>query len=415
MSFPKFVSSAVVALVLGGSGVFAQGLSGAALPAEFPPASFKGKQYVDSRGCVYIRAGVDGNVTWIPRLTRAREHICGAQPTFAKAAPAPEPVAKPEPKVVVAPKPAPKPNPVVAKPVTVAQAPKPQPEPRAVVPASVPARVPVKTVTAPAPKRVAPSQMPMPTVASTCPGFGASSQYITGSGLRCGPQAEPPVSYSDTPSVGVSAAPVMPMIPKTRGGMLEQAAIAPVAPAVQVRIPEGYRPVWKDDRLNPNRGPRSATGQAQMELVWTNTVPRQLIDKRTGRDVTRANPNLVYPYTDLATQQRTEAMKIIAAPRVATKGQTSRRAVISSKSEPFAAPVVKGKSYVQVGTFGVPRNALNTAERLRASGLPVRMGRYTKSGRQYQIVLAGPFGSAQELNSALQTARQAGFRDAFLR
>ena len=50
-------------------------------PAEFPPPSYSGSQYIDSRGCVYIRAGVDGAVTWVPRMTRQRKHICGMTPT----------------------------------------------------------------------------------------------------------------------------------------------------------------------------------------------------------------------------------------------------------------------------------------------------------------------------------------------
>ena len=50
---------------------------------------------------------------------------------------------------------------------------------------------------------------------------------------------------------------------------------------VPVRIPAGYRPAWEDDRLNPNRANQSVAGYIATQRVWTNTVPRRLLGKRT--------------------------------------------------------------------------------------------------------------------------------------
>jgi hypothetical protein len=80
-----------VAAVIATLGVSTVGLSDASArtlynadhPAEFPPVSFNGTQYVDSRGCVFVRAGTDVAVQWVPRVTRDRKVLCGFKPTFA--------------------------------------------------------------------------------------------------------------------------------------------------------------------------------------------------------------------------------------------------------------------------------------------------------------------------------------------
>jgi len=60
----------------------AESLAKSTGPAELPPAGFAGSQFVDSKGCVYIRAGQDGAVQWIPRVNRTRQVICGFAPSF---------------------------------------------------------------------------------------------------------------------------------------------------------------------------------------------------------------------------------------------------------------------------------------------------------------------------------------------
>lgn len=66
-------------------------------PQNPPPASYLGEQFVDARGCVYMRAGYDGKVTWVPRIDDGHAVLCGYQPTAVAgatlAAAAPQPAA----------------------------------------------------------------------------------------------------------------------------------------------------------------------------------------------------------------------------------------------------------------------------------------------------------------------------------
>ena len=139
-------------------------------PVNFPPGSYKGKQFVDNNGCAFVRAGIDGRVNWIPRVTRSRKLLCGLKPTFsgaeanlaqAQSANAPVQITNNEAPAAAAPAPAPAPRVAAAKP---AAAPKP-----------------------------APRQVQRVTRATTCANFtGISAQYAgSGPGVRCGSQTQP--------------------------------------------------------------------------------------------------------------------------------------------------------------------------------------------------------------------------------
>lgn len=138
-----------------------------------------------------------------------------------------------------------------------------------------------------------------------------------------------------------------------------------------------------------------------MRLVWTSGVPRRLVDQNTGTDVTRMFPGLEYPFVSYEAQEEYVARNAAV--------------VVSAKNTPPAAPIANSHRYVQVGTFGVIGNADAAVARLRALGLPVRIGDYTKRGKTYRIVLAGPFADAGQLQAGLTSARRAGFVDAFTR
>ena len=94
----------VAAWVLLGQSAMAQQSLGPDGPAELPPESFADAQYVDSTGCVFLRAGLNDEVMWVPRVTKDRKPLCGYAPSLAAPVPAVEgavdvvaPLAAPEP------------------------------------------------------------------------------------------------------------------------------------------------------------------------------------------------------------------------------------------------------------------------------------------------------------------------------
>ncbi len=487
---------------LGVAGVRAQAADPSAVPAEFPPGSYEGRQYVDSRGCVFIRAGVDGRVNWVPRMTRDREPICGFQPSLAQAQ-ATEPAASQsaasqsaasqsaqETRPAASPEPetrsrsasaAPAGNQRVTTigtgqetsepraasqepPAQTVRQPAPDPEPDAAQPARV--------VTALPSTASRPDTMP-PRAAGCRWASDASAIYMRapdGVTVRCGPQTEPHVTVVRDGSArgaatvyqppttdeirrksnGNRAAPVIRGV--TREGVSRNTRVVPrsvyerqVASTRGVTIPEGYKAVWKDDRLNERRAHQTIGGLSDTQYYWTNTVPRELVSRRTGKRVIVLDPASLAP-ADATISSRGSAREE-SAPRIPSRTGLARRdgqhprkrqdrrpvvagvsaearsATVSSRSvAPASSPsssAVKPSSssprYVQVGIFADASHARREAQRIAKSGLPTKLGSTTRNGTRYGVVITGPFGTSARQQAALARVRGMGFPHAKLR
>ncbi len=378
-----------------GTAATALTLTQAASPAEKPPAGYSKDVYVDSRGCVYVRANIGSTVNWVPRLTSDRKTVvCGMAPSGAgtRRAAAPPPPPAPTPPTAIAP----------AATAAVAGS-----APRAAAPARPEA--PVRTVAAPTPSGPAAISRTMDvncpadgssarvqiggdTVKVRCPaGMTRATSYVVthADGSRSRLVAHPAATRTATATAIVASVPARtvtgsrviiggaaPGTPNNTygSGYGITASAAPVDPVPQpvyrratakpVQVPAGYRAAWDDDRLNPYRGPRSAYGDAQMATVYDTTkVP--MVPAET----------------------------------------TTVRTVIVSKTPAGAstAPVVaSGARYVQVGAFGQAGNAQNAVAKIRGLGFGSATSR---TGSGLTLVMAGPFSSAAELQRALQTLR----------
>lgn len=446
----KFTRVVAIAVIAGSFGIGAlQAQTFRTQPNEYPPASYKGKQFVDSSGCVFIRAGIDGNVTWVPRVSRKRQGVCGFKPTNVGTAAASPPAQTTAPvQITLNDAPAAQPAARVA-----AVQPRPMPKAARVQPAAIQRAQPVIRQQAPqvvrqTPVRIAapaPKIVTAPKVVSrggSCPGRSAISQQYSGGGaglpVRCGPQAQPVVNarvatpmYQAQPSLAGGYGAGTASVTQNTRIVPKHVAINRINTISNVQVPKGYKSVWDDDRLNPKRAEQTLAGRSQMLLIWTNTLPRRLINQSTGRDVTAQVP-LVYPYTSVE-QQRRELGEVTLATR---NGQLVKRIVRNTTAAPVvrtptyssrsaakpaaAAPVQRaqvqngGSTYVQVGLFQNQANAQKTAQHIARMGMGARIGKSTRGGKTYLSVQAGPFPQASA-SGAVGKLRGAGFKDAYIR
>ena len=351
----------VIAILLGlGGAASAQDTGLASPPAELPPADYSDRHYIDSRGCFYIRADVGGIVSWVPRVDRKRQPVCGYEPSLAAApqtetttltlegvdeAQAESPVPETQAAQTLAPRPVP---------VAVAT-PKPAVRPAA-TPAAYRAKPARKVVVRPAAPRIVPKHV------------WENRQNTRNVTV---PKGYRPAWDDDR-------------LNPYRG----ERTAAPSQASPYSAAPRGYKPAWDDDRLNPRRG-GSAAGDAQTDQIWTRSLPRKLVPQPYGG---RAEP---------ITNNARRGNSPYWVPPVAAQTVTH----LSTRS---------ASAYVRVAVYATETDARTTARALARGGMPMRLGTLQQGGTSYSLVLAGPFATPGEAQTALAQVRQAGFANARL-
>jgi len=412
------------------SAASAQSLGG---PAENPPASFKGAQYVDSRGCVFLRAGIGGRVNWVPRVSRDRKALCGQTradalrdlsreanatparaPSAVSAAPSParaNSASRPMKTIASLPRAAAK---TVAKPVaraSVAAAVGPAAQPKGAprvqgCPSTSPygARVTLNDgrrtllcsanagfdVQAAANRIQTQRSTPQPSIAPAT--VRAAQPRPATAGVAAGARYKCPASAPIAQRFAVRGGGSTVMCTTAAGGMDGATLPSALGDRSEIYVPDGYKLAWQDDRLNPNRAKGTASGQAQQDQVWTRDIPAKLVSPDTRATRTQLASN--------DTVRSSVKRKVYA-----TSASNASRGVKATA----------GRMYVQVGTFGDAGNTARSVKRLQGLGLPVAKTRINSKGRNLQIVMAGPFADAGSAKAALSAARRAGFGDAFIR
>ncbi len=495
---------AIVAAVLGTTAT-GQALRNANPPAEAPPSNFSGNQYVDSNGCAFVRAGIGGTESWVPRVSRTREQLCGFQPTLASAlpplAPLPaRPTAEPT-QAVAAAQPEPAPAPVATAVAAPAQTARPtvQEPTQAVAPATpLSARVVPAAAPSPSPQVIVPEAAPQPRVltrSQACAGLtGIQPNLIsqrTGRPIDCGgatpvvqqvasvappvvaPQPEAAQATQNRLSRAqacaamaasgrqyISTSTGLPLRCATQGQPTQLAGLARIQADLRlpqqaytnpldsapgsVAIPQRELPRVSRSQIPYSNPLDSAPGSTFTPNMNTQVVqvPVEVTHARSqtawqaliGQEpAPYSNPTRTYAlaaptvpaghehvWTDgrLNTQRGLPVASTPTTVRYAAQPAPQRQTVVATRAATSQRPQaeqISGHRYVQVGTYGTRDQAQSIAQSLRSRGLPMRVGVYNQQGRDMRIVLAGPFANDSQLQSALNTARGAGFSGAFTR
>lgn len=346
-------------------------------PAEWPPEGFRAAQYIDSRGCVFIR---DGDGPWHPRLAPDGGRICGYPPTLSLRELAPPPPAEQttEDKLahidgVEA---------QLAAKIAMALGPAP-------VSDHAPAH---ESQSEHAPQKQAPHSPPAKDSAATKP---APSQ----------PKGTPdkPASLADDIRAQMTrGAELRRIMAESRPETDRLCALLGAAPVGgQKGLHDGsfgHCGPLRDLPLPPLTG--VAENHPPKDEAPKQTTPKLALAKGTD-DKPRSKPAPSPATSKPSSQQTTQS----APPKKAR----SQQAAASQALLPA------GARFVQIGVYADPANASRMVQKLAGMGFPVARTSGKLANKPAEIILAGPFEGRKAMIRAMDQIRQAGITDAFPR
>ena len=345
-------------------------------PAELPPAEYAGTEFVDSKGCAFVRATVNGAVSWVARVDQDRNPLCNFEPTFAWAVPSSDADETVETDVAEAPAESDE----VADIVTEEMA---EAEDKTDAEAMAEAEAMDETEAMDASEDMAEADATMPDTAAEAIETAMADD-------------------KEDDSMSTDMSQEVAMAPAPRRAVTPRPVRAPVA-AAPAPMPVQTQPVTRAEACAGKSG-----------------IQPNLLSLSTGLpiDCGPASEGVTAPTVtdDIPRLTLAEACSRSAATGIRFTNAVTGEPVVcpQTESEPLQALAPSSgvvKPYIQVGSFAVHSNADRLIARLGDLGLPVAAGR---SGR-LKIVAAGPFTSSNAQQQALATVRGLGFSDAFLR
>ncbi|QFG37096.1 sporulation related protein [Paracoccus pantotrophus] len=340
-------------------------LAQAPRPAEEPPADFTSRQYIDSRGCVFLRDELGG---WAARLARDGTPICGYPPTLSARG------AQGEPKL------------------------------RALAPAAGRGRA-----------ELLEEALSQQVITNLRPGELASDPRPMERLPDLGPEPHPPAP-ADALRAALTAAPAL------RQGM--GAALHPNRRLCELLGYDGGPGAAGLD--DPTQGycgglPKSELSRLSFMRPVGSAAGAGMIAPPDRETAVPPPPAAVRPAPPPAARPAPE--KPLPAGSASASAPTAKASAPARGKAPAAAPaapssagmIPAGARYVQVGTFADPGNAERAAARIAQMGYPLLRGRDQAGGREVQFLVAGPFPDRESIVRALDAIRKAGFRDAFPR
>lgn len=375
-------------------------------PAETPPPDFFGRQYIDSRGCVFLRGDGDD---WQPRVSRDGTAVCGYPPTLS------------------------------------ARGLDGKPRLRALDPNAGRSRA-----------QLLEAALSQTIITNALPGELTSDARALETLPDMGPEPSP-TGPARTLRAAVAAAPA---VRQDMGGGLR--------PNLRLCELLGYdgKPAGAQAKIDPSQGYCKSLPASDLSMLSftrpigssaeapspqpTVTPPRLAkagavvtADKAAAEKAAAGKPTADMAAADKATAGKTPASKTTAdqsakkpaqTPAVrqpqpaAAKTTASKTAVAAQPAgktpaatgKPAARPtgpamIPAGARYVQLGSFRQAQNADRAAQRVTALGYQALRGRDRIDGREVQFIMAGPFDDRESIVRALDAIRRAGYSDAFPR